>query len=141
MMRIATAKKLNQKPGCIHAQGSQSNTTVMAAAPRVGQGQCRPCRRSTTTKANIQMVRCAGTPHPENAAYKPASSKPPQPAATGTGTANKSRDPQSGVHKGASRHKRRIKPVANHAHRVMCRPEMLIKCATPVVRKMPQSLL
>ena len=63
-----TATNDSQNPACIKAHGSSATTTAMASSQVCNQGHCRPLWRSSTTVASIQMVRCAGTPQPENRA-------------------------------------------------------------------------
>ena len=63
-----TATKLSQKPACVNAQGSTATTTAQASSQTVGQGHCRPLRRSAATVASITIVRWAGTPQPLNTA-------------------------------------------------------------------------
>ena len=99
-----------------------------------GQRQL-PCCSKTPT-ASIQMVRCAGNPQPENTAYKVASSKPPQAPARCAG----SHKHQAGVQRAEPRHKARSKAAASQANKVMCKPEMLMRWATPVARNTSQSL-
>jgi hypothetical protein len=67
-IKIPTATKLSQKPGCNMAQGSQVSTTAPAKAQTNGPGQSRADSLSSTTTANIHIVRCAGTPQPLNKA-------------------------------------------------------------------------
>jgi len=82
--------------------------------------------------ASISTVRCAGTPHPLNKAYAAASTAPPANAACCAGQARQAR--------GLRRHRAPVTSAASHANIVMCRPEMLIRWATPVARKMSQSV-
>ena len=100
-----------------------------------GQGHCLPLCLRTTTVASIQMVRWAGTPQPANSAYKAASNKPPQAPALLAGSARQ----RAGVNLAERRHSQPITSDAAQANMVMCRPEMLIKCATPVALKTSQS--
>ena len=59
-----TATKLNQKPACSMAQGSNSTTTAQASSHTWGQGQRLPDRRNKPTAASMSTVRCEGTPQP-----------------------------------------------------------------------------
>ena len=134
-----TATKLSQKPGCSQAQGSQTSTTAMTTTPTTGQGQRRPSKRKPHTTASISTVRCAGMPHPENTAYASASTPPPQSAATGAGQASSRRLPQRADNAGAQRQAHPTSQVHSQAHKVMCKPEMLTRWATPVARNTSQS--
>jgi hypothetical protein len=67
-IKIPTATKLSQKPGCNMAQGSHVSTTAPAKAQTKCPGQSRADSLSSTTTANIHIVRCAGTPQPLNKA-------------------------------------------------------------------------
>ena len=130
-----TATNDNQNPACINAHGSSATTTAIASSHTSGQGHCLPLCLSKTTVASIQMVRCAGTPQPENSAYMVASTKPPQAPALTAGTARQS----AGVNRAERRQSQPITNDRPQANIVMCRPEMLIKCATPVALKTSQS--
>ena len=131
LMSKATAKNDNQNPACNIAQGSSKHTTQPAAKSTTGCGQRAPMLRNSTTTPIIHTVRCAGTPQPASKAYKNASIKPPQRAASGTGA--------SKIKRVDCRQNQPTTAPANQANMVTCRPEMLIKCATPVARKMSQS--
>lgn len=63
----------------------------MASSQICPHGHCRPLWRSKMTTASIQMVRCAGTPQPENSAYKVARKSPPKAPAPPAGQARHSR--------------------------------------------------
>ncbi|MNV64010.1 hypothetical protein D3C71_1566340 [compost metagenome] len=126
-----TATKLSQKPGCHSAQGSVSTTAASASSQTWCQGQRAPARRSAATTASIRAVRCAGRPQPLSSAYISASSTPPHSAAVGAGS-----------HRHRPAERRQARPssaAASQANSVMCRPEMLIRCATPVARNSSQS--
>ena len=126
-----TATKLSQKPACSKAQGSTATTAAPASSHTSGQGQRRPPRRSSKTTASISTVRCAGTPQPLKTAYNAARARPPSPAATG-----------AGIHWHRRCERRQAQPTsttASHENIVMCRPEILIRWATPVARNTSQS--
>ena len=126
-----TATKLSQKPACNKAQGSQATTTAQASIHTWGQGQRAPVRRRAATVASMMQVRCAGTPQPAKAEYASATPTPQASAAVGAGKARHSRPER--------RHSQSAPRAAPHASIVMCRPEMLTKCATPVALKTSQS--
>ena len=135
----ATATKLSQKPACSSAQGSSASTTAAATASTACQGQCLPPLRSQATAASMQTVRCAGTPQPLKSAYAPAKNTPPHSATSGAGHHRHSGMPQRAPQRVPCRHSQPSTPLASSANRVMCSPEMLIKCATPVMRNTSQS--
>lgn len=66
--KTPTATKLNQKPLCNKAHGSNATTTAQASIHTMVQGQRAPDSRNSATVASIRQVRCAGTPQPENTA-------------------------------------------------------------------------
>jgi len=83
----------------------------------------------STTTAIMPTVRCAGTPS-RPAARNPRRRPPGQRAASGAGRpACRRPQPPS----------RATMPPTSQANIVTCRPEMLIRCATPVMRKQSQS--
>ncbi len=127
----ATATKLSQKPGCHSAQGSGTTTTAQVSSHTSGHGQRRPLRRKSATAASMDTVRCAGTPQPLNSAYAAASATPHTSAADGAGHARHRRGERRQSHCTAA--------AASQANKVMCRPEMLIRWATPVARNTSQS--
>ena len=108
---------------------------AIASSQTMGHGHCRPPWRSSTTVASIQMVRCAGTPQPENKAYSVASNKPPTAPAVAAGSHRHS----AGVRLTERRHSQASNKDATQANMVMCKPEIDIRCATPVARKTSQS--
>jgi hypothetical protein len=63
-IKMPTATKLNQNPGCSKAQGSQASTTAPAVSQTKTPGQSRADSFKTTTTPSIQQVRCAGSPQP-----------------------------------------------------------------------------
>jgi hypothetical protein len=101
-------------------------TTTAATSNTSAQGQRRPSVCASVTTPSIQIVRCDGTPQPENTAYAVAHMKPPQRAAIGTGTRNMAR--------ALRRQSRAIRPPDNQANIVMCKPLIETKCAMPVLR-------
>ena len=130
-----TATNESQKPACISAHGSSTSTTVMASNQTKGHGQVLPPCLSKITVASIQMVRWAGTPQPENNAYNAASSKPPRAPALAAGNQRHS----VGVQRTERRHSHAVSNEASHANIVMCKPEILMRWATPVALKTFQS--
>ena len=135
MTKTPTATKLNQNPACINAHGSQ-NTTATNAAPQIqSHGHDAPCHRKSATTHSMMTVRCAGKPQPLNSAYKVAKATPIQTAVWGAGHLKQSRLPRRAELRQASP----TPAEAAHANKVMCKPEMLIKCATPVALKTFQS--
>ena len=130
-----TAINESQKPACISAHGSSTNTTAMASSQTKGHGQVLPPCLSKITVASIQMVRWAGTPQPENNAYRAASSKPPRAPALAAGNQRQS----FGVQRTERRHSPAVSNEASQANIVMCKPEILMRWATPVALKTSQS--
>ena len=63
-----TATNESQKPACISAHGSIAVTTTPASSSTSSQGQRTPSVCDSVTTASIQIVRCDGTPQPENTA-------------------------------------------------------------------------
>ena len=112
-----------------------ATTTAQAVSQWIGQGQRRPVRRNSATVNSIQTVRWAGTPQPLNSAYKAASATPPTRAACGAGTRNDNDRPSTSLR----RQSQPMTKAASQANMVICSPEMLIRWATPVARKMSQS--
>jgi hypothetical protein len=107
----------------------------MAHAHTTGQGQRRAPQRKATTTASIRTVRCAGTPQPAKTAYAVAKATPPQAATVGVGHANTA----WGQIQAHWRQVSRKNAMASAANMVTCKPEMLMRWATPVVRKIDQS--
>ena len=63
-----TATNDSQNPACSSAHGSIAVTTTAATSSTSAHGQRRPLARASVTTASIQIVRCDGTPQPENSA-------------------------------------------------------------------------
>ena len=135
-MSTPTATKLNQKPGCNKAHGSQTKTAAQAINQTKAPCHWRAESLSTTTTKSISKVRCAGKPQPLNKAYKVASSKPDT---APTCTAGQRIAP-SKPHKAARRQPQPTATEASQANMVTCSPEMLIRWATPVALNTSQSL-
>ncbi len=102
----------------------------MAASATSEAGQSNPALRSDAVAASITTVRCAGTPQPASKAYSQATPTPPQRVAAGVGSHNAARSER--------RHSAPMATPPSQPSMVMCRPEMLMRWATPVLRNTSQ---